>query len=574
MVAGSQVLRPRRCERQCVEQSDFVIIGGVACGPKTAAALARRLPEASITLFQKETRVSYGTCGMPYFASGDIGSFDELTFTSYGVPRDTTFFKQTKGFDVVTGAEVTAIDRKAKTVTVRTALDGSTRTHRYGKLVIATGAAPNNPPFKVPQSDRVRYFTRPDDAINFRKLAQTGQVGSAVVIGGGFIGCEVVEAAAGLWGIETTLIEKENQVLPYVLDPEMAAMVEREMARQDVRVLTGRRVTEIALSDDGSPVVSIDGEVKISADYVFLCLGVHPEVTLARDAGLVVGEFGGIEVDEHMRTSDENIYAGGDCVESVSQVTGKRMYIPMGSVANRHGRVVAENLAGKPASFPPVTGAFLVKVFEANVGAVGLSELTAMKHGLNARVLWGTFPDKPDYYPESNVFTLKMVYERDSERLLGLQAVGAGDICRRIDVFSSMLRTGATIGDLLDFEQGYAPPYAEALDPLFHLGCMARAQSRGASFIPPAVSVHDVQFIDVREEEETEQEPWSSVSGCMQPVNIPLGDLRRRLDELDRTRKTVIVCKRGPRSFQAAAILKAAGFADVDILAGGLQSLK
>ncbi|MBD3258177.1 pyridine nucleotide-disulfide oxidoreductase, partial [candidate division GN15 bacterium] len=184
--------------------SDFVIIGGVACGPKTAAALARRLPEASITLFQKESRVSYGTCGMPYFASGDINSFEELTFTSYGVPRNVDFFRKTKGFDVVPSTEVVAIDREKKTITVKDLAGGETREHGYGKLVIATGASPTPPPFPAAESDRVRSFTRPDDAIAFRQMAQTGQVGSALVIGGGFIGCEVAEATGSLWGIETT----------------------------------------------------------------------------------------------------------------------------------------------------------------------------------------------------------------------------------------------------------------------------------------------------------------------------------------------------------------------------------
>jgi len=416
-----------------MERSDFVIIGGVAAGPKTAAVLARRLPDARITVFQKEKNISYGTCGLPYFASGDINSFEELTQTSYGVARTPDFFKNTKGFDVEVQAEVTSINRQAKTITVRLLETGETIEHGYGKLVIATGANPNRPPFPVADSPKIRPFTRPDDAINFRQMAQTGQIGSAVVIGGGFIGCEVAEAAGGLWGIGVILIEKENQLLPYVLDPEMARIVEREMLRQDIKLMTGCLVEKIEVNDDGNPVVKIKDQADISADYVFLCLGVKPEITLAKDCGLEIGQTGGIAVNKYLQTSDPDIYAGGDCVESDNLITGDKIFMPMGSLANRHGRVIAENLAGNKTKFSGVIGAFLVKAFDVNVGSVGLSEQAAAKAGFNVDTVWASFPDKPDYYPEYKTFITKMVYENN--KLLGLQAVGKGDICRRIDVF-------------------------------------------------------------------------------------------------------------------------------------------
>ncbi|MBD3256914.1 pyridine nucleotide-disulfide oxidoreductase, partial [candidate division GN15 bacterium] len=372
----------------------------------------------------------------------------------------------------------------------------------------------------------------------------------------------------------TTLIEKEPQVLPYVLDREMAAVVERELTRQDVTVKTNCATTKIEVDAEGNPVVHTDGGETITADYVFVCLGVHPEVGLAKEAGLEIGSTGAIKIDRHMRTSDEHIYAGGDCVETINQITGQPMFIPMGSLANRHGRVIAENLAGRESSFPGAVGAFLVKVYDANIGAVGLSERAAAAQGLNVSSLWGTFPDKPDYYPESQTFVLKMTYESGTGRLLGLQAVGKGDICRRIDVFSSLLQHGGTIQSLLDFEQGYAPPYSEALDPLFHLGCMAEARESGTVFVSPGIAYDsaDVQFVDVREEAEFTGESWSEPRPGWEAINIPLNDLRERVGDLDRSKRTVILCKRGPRSFQAAQILRAAGFSQVEILAGGLQS--
>ncbi len=554
-----------------MNKSDFVIIGGVACGPKTAATLARRLPNASITLFQKDELLSYGSCGLPYFASGDVGSLNELVSTSYGQLRDAEFFDKSKGFSAMAGHEVTAIDRDARVVTVKNLQSGETFEHGYGKLVLATGAQANRPPFEVPDSERVRTFTRPDDAIAFRQMAEQGKIGSALIVGAGLIGCEVSEAAGGMWGIEVTLVERENQVLPFVLDPEMAAIAERELVRQGVDVRTGQTIEKIELDDSGNPVVSISRGEKITTDYVFLCLGVRPVATLAANSGLKLGPTGGIAVDDHMRTSDEHIYAGGDCVESTHQLTKQPIFLPMGSLANRHGRVIAENLAGNETTFPGVLGTFLVKVFDTNVGATGLSEHAAQKAGLKTRAVWGSFPDKPDFYPEHQVFVLKMIYGGDDNRLLGLQAVGAGDISRRVDVMASVLGRGGTVDDLFEFEHGYAPPYSEALDPLHHMAAMAQAQQRGVGFRNPGDDLleSDGQFIDVRDASEVENEPLEGLTGV---INIALNDLRERSSELDSSRRTIVVCKRGPRAYQAALILAAAGFDNVEIFAGGLQS--
>jgi rhodanese-related sulfurtransferase len=245
----------------------------------------------------------------------------------------------------------------------------------------------------------------------------------------------------------------------------------------------------------------------------------------------------------------------------------------MGSLANRHGRVIAENLSGNKNKFPGVVGSFLVKVFDINAGSTGLTEQAAAGAGIQARSIWASFPDKPDYYPEYNTFVAKMTYD-DNERLLGLQALGKGDIMRRIDVFSSFLQHNGKLDDLLDFEQGYAPPYSEALDPLYHLACAAKAQIKGLSFIKPydlSSLDGDLLWLDVREKDEFENDPWPFAEKH-KPLNIPLDDLRRRIKELDLSKKVMIICKRGPRSYQAALILKRAGFADVSIIAGGVTA--
>jgi len=556
-------------------KSDIVIIGGVAAGPKTAATLMRRNPKLKVTLFQKEERLSYATCGMPYFASGDVGSFHELTTTSYGVVRDENFFEQTKGFKAVTQSEVIKINRKEKIVTVKNIKSGETSKHVYDKLVIATGAHPVRPPFPIENNPNIRNFVTPDDAVHFRKLAQTGQVEKVAVIGGGFIGCEVAEAAAGLWGIETTIIEREDQLLPYVLDPEMSALVKKEMIDQGVNVHTSVSVSEIKNSEDSIEVILDKGE-KITCDYVFLCIGVRPEIALAQDCGLELGTIGGLKVNSKMQTSDPDIYAGGDCVESINQLTGKEMYIPMGSLANRHGRVIAENICGYAAEFPGALGAFLVKAFDRNVGSVGLNMNSAKKAGYKCRAVWGAFTDKPDYYPESESMFLKMIYDSKSMQLLGLQAVGKGDICRRIDVFSSLLQHKSKINDLLDFEHGYAPPYAEALDPLHHLAGIALEQEKGMTFSGPDEDYSkyaDSVWLDVREEDEIESAPLKTIADKGNILKITLDSLRKSLDKLDQNKNIVVICRRGPRSYQAALILKAAGFDKVQVIAGGTTGI-
>lgn len=553
--------------------SDFVIVGGVAAGPKTAAVLARRLPNASITLFQKGARLSYATCGLPYFASGDIDSIDSLMRTSYGVLRDRHFFRDTKGFSVFTGAEIIRIDRKKKTVTVKDIEAGETYNHGYGKLVLATGARPNHPPFPVPDSPLVRHFTTPDDALQFRSLAEKGKIGKASIVGGGFIGCEVAEASGGIWGIETTLFEKEDNILPYIFDPEIAAIVERELSRKGVVVKTATEMIKVTPGVDSPLELHLSDGATVPTDYLFLCLGVSPESGLAKEAGLDIGNSGGIKINRYLQTSDPDIYAGGDCIESAHRLTGAPIFLPMGSLANRHGWVIAENLAGNPTEFEGVLGAFLVKVFDLNLGAVGLSETSALKSGLEVDSVIGSFSDKPDFYPESKTVTAKMVFEKPGGRLLGLQVVGAGDICRRIDVFSSFLSTGAVVNDLLSFEHGYAPPYSESLDPLHHLASLARAQKRGMKILSPFDGSRGNSLcLDVREESEFVMDKVGQEVGLAQEVlNIPLGSLRARLEELPRERKIIIVCKRGPRSYQAALILTAAGFKDVAILGGGVQ---
>lgn len=514
---------------------------------------------------------------MPWLASGDLAGPGVLTETQYGVTRDVNFFRDTKGFTAHLGAEVKAINRESKTVTVRMA-SGETVEHGYGKLVLATGATPKEAPFPVPESPLVQTFHTLDDAAHFRKLAEQGKVGRAVVIGAGFIGVELIGALGDLWGIETTIVEAEDRLLPYVLDTDMSAILHRHLQAQDVVFHRRAKVKGIDLAPDGSPVVSIDGVGKVETDYVFICLGVRPNVALARDCGLEIGATGAISVNEYMQTSDPNIYAGGDCVETMNRITGEKFYIPMGSLANRHGWVIADHIDGGSIPYNGAVGAFIVKVGELNVATVGLTQAAAEKAGYAPDAVWGTYSDRPTYFMEHDDIVCKLVYRPDNLCLLGLQVVGRGDVCRRADVFSAFLYHASTIKDLFDHEHAYAPPFSEALDPLYHLACQAMAQQRGVVFESPDFDSGDAgtQWLDVREEDEIKAEPLpeSAAPEERQWLVIPIGELRGRLGELDPEKPVRIICARGPRSYQAAVVLRQNGFKNVTIIGGGLHALK
>jgi NADPH-dependent 2,4-dienoyl-CoA reductase/sulfur reductase-like enzyme/rhodanese-related sulfurtransferase len=475
----------------------------------------------------------------------------------------------------MTGTEVLAIDRENKTVTVRLG-SGEIVNHGYGTLVLATGATASRPPFPCPHSERISSFHTLDDALRVRGLAEQGGIGEAVVIGAGLVGVEAVVALGELWGINQTLLERENRVLPYVLDPEMAAIVERHLTLQGVTVATGTTVERVTVEDDHPVVHLVDGQ-RIVTDLVLCCLGVKPETTLARESGLAIGPTGAIVVDECCRTSDPNIYAGGDCVESIQQLTGERIYLPMGSVANRHGRVIAENIAGNPMTFPGVLGAFVLKVFDLNVGAVGISQGVADHAIPTADSVYGSFSDRPHYYPESGDVTAKLTYNAETGHLLGMQAVGSGSVVTRVDVMSSFLQRKAVIGDLLDFEHGYAPPFSEALDPLYHLACQAQAKQRGRSYIAPGdyTAAAGTMLLDVREPDEAATDPIPSVvlEAYASMRCVPIGHLVERLKLLDREQAIAVLCKRGPRAYQAAHLLAKHGFERVSVVGGGLQAL-
>jgi NADPH-dependent 2,4-dienoyl-CoA reductase/sulfur reductase-like enzyme/rhodanese-related sulfurtransferase len=546
---------------------DVVIIGGMAAGCKAAARLKRLKPDYHVTIIEQRSFVSYGTCGMPLYASGDADDFFDLAKTSYGIIRTPEFFKSVKDVEVLINSKALRIDTESRTVHCRN-LDLNDEFHlNYDYLVIATGAEPVMPDNLIlPESDRISTFHNPLDAKRFRELAQKGKIGSSAIIGGGLIACELAEALVSLWGIETTVIEKEGHLLSTCLDKEMSLFIERKFAENEINIELSATTEKIALPIKGNPVLYLSNGKEIEVDYLFVCTGVKPSVSILYDTGILTGELGGIKVDDKMMTSIPGIYAGGDCVESLNIVTGNKSVFPLGSLANRHGRVIADNIAGIESKYPGAAGTVSMVVFNTITANTGINEKTALKLGIDYSCVWGTWSDRPDYHPNHKNIFAKMIYEKGNGKLLGLQLIGIGEVTRYIDVFSFMLMKKCTIEDLLEFEHAYNPPHSGPLTILFNLGAMALAEMNGGTecLNPYYITNDDEVFLDVREDYEASAIPLTENS-----INIPLSKLRNEISELDKSKKYVIICQKGSRSFEAAIILKNAGFGITGYIGGG-----
>ncbi|MHC4943297.1 MAG: FAD-dependent oxidoreductase [Planctomycetota bacterium] len=541
----------------------IVVVGASAAGLRAASRARRLNPEARVVVLDQDTFISYGACGMPYFVSGDIERADKLRETAYGLIRDPEFFRTAKDIEVLTGVRVEQIDRDGRQVLCKDKNTGEDKAFPYDRLVLATGAAPIMLPGVAKDSKRITTFKTLHEAIHLRKSLETGRIGRVIIVGGGFIGCEMAEAFGSLWGAEVVMIEAAPLILPTLLDQEMAAAIEAYLREEGVELHTSCPVGGIEETDEGVKVSTPEGTFE--ADAAVVAVGVKPSSGLARDCGLTLGESGGIVVDEGMRTSDPDIYAAGDCVEVKHAISGKAFSIPLGSLANRQGRVVGCNLAGQEAQFGPVKGSAAVKVFDYNVASTGLTEHAAGQAGLDTACTWGTFTDKADYYPESQNIHLKLVYEKGTLRLLGLQAYGKGEVVKRVDVFAALLKKNGNLDDLIDAEFAYAPPYAPAVDPLFALGCAAKnAALEGIVALPPAADLSGRVVVDVRLPEEVEAGPFSEGA-----KNIPFEAVREKWEELPKDSPLLVVCSKGLRSSESVRILKEKGLGDVVYLGGG-----
>ena len=560
---------------------NVLVIGGVALGPKAACRFKRLEPESKVTLIDQGAIISYGGCGIPYFVGGDMEKVEGLRATSAGVIRTPEFFHDLRDVDVQLGTRALKINRREKTVTVEDVATGQTRDIAYDKLVIATGSTPRVPPIPGHDLENVTTVTCIEAAQAVQQRCAARSISSAVIVGAGFIGLEMAVALADQWGIKTTVIELLPQVLPAQISPNLAHMAQHDLEELGITVLTGEQVKELRGEDGKVRQVVTDKRV-IDADEVIFSVGVSPNSQIAADAGLDCHPRGGIIVDKHMRTNDPDIYAGGDCVVVPNLITGQPAYLPMGSMANRQGRVIGTNLAGGDSTFDGVVGSWCVKLYKMSACGTGLTLRQAIQAGFDAAGVPMEQLDKAHFYPEKSMMTIEVVVDKPSRRVLGVQGFCSDGIAlkARIDAVAAMLQfSRPTLNDLSNLEVAYAPPFAAAMDVINTAANVADNVLSGLhkSILPD-------EFIELWKHRREngcivlDVRPGKGSLPLAQKypgewLAIPLEELQARINEIPRDRKVALICNTGSRAYDAQLKLRRHGIDTVNS-AGGMQTMK
>ncbi len=561
--------------------NNIIIIGGVAAGPKTACRLKRLAPDTKVTIIDQDNLISYGGCGIPYYVSGDVSDEKELRNTSFHMTRDEPFFLNAKGVEVISRTRAMAIDRQEKMVRIKNLESGNQDSLPYDKLVIATGSAPFVLP--IPGADLAGVYTISDlhKAIAIKEQLAKGKIGRAVVIGGGAIGIEMAEAFADLWGVETSLVEFMPQLLPNILDSTFAAMLANHLGEHGVKVYLNEAAHSIEADNNGKACKVITANREIETDIVIMAAGVRPRSQLAQEAGLLVSKFG-IVVNNRLQTSDPDIYAAGDCIEVTNLVSGKKGLAPMGSLANREGRIVADNLAGITSTFEGWIGSFIMKAFDICVGGTGLSYQAAKEEGFDADYVISAQSDRAHFFPEQSVIPLQMVFDRKTRRVLGVQGFGPmGDgILARIDAAAGLIAKGGTIDDFSKLEMAYAPPFATALDALNATANVADNKASGrlrtvsvadyTNWMTEPATKPDWLALDIRHPAEVEI--FTKKFGKIW-LAIPYAEIRNRFQEIPRDKTIIIICDAGTRSYEIQCFLDHLGYRSM-VLGGGFNCIR
>lgn len=525
-----------------------VIIGGVAGGMSAATRLRRLSEEIEITVLEKGPYVSFANCGLPYYVSGEISERSVLILQS---PEQ---LKKRFNIDVHTETEALEIDRQAKSVRINA--KGEEAVINYDRLILSPGAQPVVPEIEgLAQATNVHTLRNVPDVDKIVETVKRGQPKQAVVIGAGFIGLEMAENLKKL-GIDVTIVEAAPQILP-TLDEEMAAFVEKELKRNEITVYTGAAAT--AFKDAGQTIELSSGET-IKSDFTILSIGVKPSSELAQNAGIEIGLRGGILVDESYRTSDPDIYAVGDAIVVKQQITGEDALISLASPANRQGRQVADVIMGGARKNQGSIGTAIVRVFELTAASTGLSERQLRNDRLVYKVVHTTSKSHAGYFPGSHPIVMKLLFHPVSGKIFGAQAVGADGVDKRIDIIATAIKAGLTVTDLPELEFTYAPPFGSAKDPVNMIGYAAANILEGFSesiqyYELNAAIENGALLLDVRNPDELKN------NGALpQAKNVPLDELRARLDEIPKEQEIIVSCQSGQRSYLAERILKNNGF--------------
>jgi len=556
-----------------------VIVGAVALGPKVACRLRRLDPDIEITVIDRNNLISYGGCGIPYYVGGDIPDLEGLYSTSSHVLRDPEFFKTSKGVDILPRVEALSIDRKNKKLHVRHLDTGEEKALEYDNLVIATGARPLIPPIQGADLPMVVTIANLHSAKNIKEKISQGHVGNAVVIGAGAIGIEMAEALTDLWGVETTIIEMTDQVLPAALGTNISKIVENQLKEKGVEVMLSERVKKIN-GDAASGVTSVETSAGVLAcDLVVMSAGVRPSTEFAEASGLAVGSSGALLVDRGMRTTDPHIYAGGDCVELRNLVSGENMTMPLGSLANRQGRIIANNIYGRSSKFKGTVGTFCIKVFDMGVATAGLTYAQSLSSGFDPVHAVVTQPDRAHFYPSSQLMFIQLIADRKTRTILGIEAVGnqRDAVKARVDAIAPLLQSGIDVDDVCVLETGYAPPFASAMDIINNAGnaldniLEGRNDPMDAMDFIKLFKEEKIQVLDVRDPKEVGSlaekygDRWLTISQA---------ELRDRLDEIPKNKPLCLVCGTGARSYECQTLLNHKGFKNIRNIQGGHAMLR
>ncbi|MCR5812832.1 MAG: FAD-dependent oxidoreductase [Lachnospiraceae bacterium] len=538
--------------------SKTLIIGGVAAGAGCAARLRRLDENAQIVLLERGGFISYANCGLPYHVGDVIKARESLLVTPVEVMRGRY------NVDVRICNEALSIDRNKKIVLVKNHITGEEYIESYDKLVIATGSSPLRPRIPGIDSPRILTLWTVPDTDHIRKLIRGLGTKSAVVVGGGFIGLEMAENLHHA-GLSVSIVEATDQVMAPV-DPEMAEILHNNIRSNGVGLYLADGVA--SFEDKGTSVdVKLSSGTVLSADIVILSIGVRPNSQIAKDAGLELNARGGIIVNDHMQTADPDIYAAGDVVEVEDFIFGDRTMVPLAGPANKQARIVADNICGIPSTYKGTQGSSVAQVFDMAAASTGANEKTLIRRGLVRGKDYTSIlinqNSHAGYYPGAVPIYLKLLFSVDGGKIYGAQIIGQDGVDKRIDTIGTAIRLGAGVSALKDLELAYAPPFNSAKDPVNMAGFTAENVLRGLVKFSDWKIPEDAVILDIREEPEVAEYAFPGA------VCIPLGQLRSRLDELDRGAHYIIMCAGGVRSYNAARILMQNGFGDVEVYPAG-----
>jgi NADPH-dependent 2,4-dienoyl-CoA reductase/sulfur reductase-like enzyme/rhodanese-related sulfurtransferase len=540
----------------------LLVIGGVAAGPKAAAKARRCDPEMEIVLYQEEDDISYAGCGLPYYISGVIEEREDL------ISRTPGKFAL-EGIKILKNRRIEKIDIPNRAVSGRKIGSGETFTDHFDRLVIATGAYAIRPKIEGIDLANVFYLRSIFDADAVSEAIRFKSIRNVIIAGGGYIGLEMAESLVHL-GKNVTIVELAPQILT-LFDEDFAGVLRQYLEKKGVKIFTSEGIQ--ALKGKGGKVTHVQTMSReIEADVVLMSLGIRPQVELAKQAGLKMGETGAIWVNERMETSAEGIYAAGDCAETIHLITGKRVWIPLGSTANKQGRVVGTNACGGNATFPGVMGTTVFKTFEFNVAKTGLSMREAEKEGFHPVQAIVRGYDRAHFYPGRKESTLKVIADKETGRILGGQAVGEGPSDKFIDILAMALHGKMTCRELANVDLAYAPPFSPVLSPIIVAANVLTNKLEGkvegiqASEVREKLetSRENFQVLDVREEDEVKAKRIPNT------LWVPYGELKKRLGELDKEKEIAVHCESGLRSYKACLRLQHEGFKNVKNIDGGM----